>query len=125
MADTRVSYAVNDVIGFCNSTKEMLNTNKAAMIAADVDPTALMAQLTTVAGTLTTENATQENMKTQLRDQTTLVANTNAAAYVKASKGCDMLISAFGRTSEQAKEATNLRKGLRPAKNKSTPTPPA
>ena len=123
MPETKVTYAVEEVMGFCNSAKAMLTTYKTQMIAAGVDPTALMAEVDTACADLNTKNAAQENLKTQLRNQTALVDTAKSAAYTKASKGCDQLISAFGRTSQQAQEATNLRKSLRPQKN-SPPTPP-
>ena len=114
MPETKVTYVVEDVLGFCQSTKAMVNTYKTEMVAAGVDPTAALAQLETAHSSLNAENAVQENLKTQLRNQTPIVESARNIAYGKASNLCDMVLTAFGRTSEQAKEATNLRKGLRP-----------
>ena len=123
MPETKVTYVVEDVLGFCQSTKAMVNTYKTEMVAAGVDPTAALAQLETAHSSLNAENAVQENLKTQLRNQTPIVESARNIAYGKASNLCDMVLTAFGRTSEQAKEATNLRKGLRPVKSKPA-TPP-
>ena len=123
MPETKVTYPVEEVLGFCQSTKAMVNTYKTEMIAAGVDPTAALAQLDTAHSSLHAEHAVQENLKTPLRTQTPVVESARNAAYGKASNICDMVITAFGRTSEQAKEATNLRKALHPQKSKAT-TPP-
>lgn len=123
MPQSKVTYAVEEVLGFCTSVKAMLNTYKTDMIAAGVDPTTLLAQVDTQLTDLNTKNAAQENLKTQLRDQTALTDTAKNTAYTTGSKGCDLLISAFGRTSAQAREATNLRKGLRP-QSRPQPTPP-
>lgn len=123
MPETKVTYPVEDVMGFCQSTKAMVNTYKTAMIAAGVDPTAALAALDPAVATLNAENAVQENIKTELRKQTPIVEAARNAAYGKASNLCDMVLTAFGRTSEQAKEATNLRKALHPQKAKPA-TPP-
>lgn len=122
MADTKTTYPVEQVIGFCASTKGMLNTYKTEMIAAGVDPTALLALMDTDIADLNTQNAAQEALKTQLRNKTPIVEASKNTAYGNASKGCDMLISAFGRTSQQAQEATNLRKSLHSTHH--APTPP-
>ena len=123
MPETKVTYVVEDVLGFCQSVKAMASTYKTEMIAAGVDPTAALTQLDTAHSSLNAENAVQENLKTQLRNQTPVVESARNVAYGTASNVCDMVLTAFGRTSEQAKEATNLRKGLRPQKAKPA-TPP-
>ena len=121
MADTKVTYPVEDVLGFCTSTKDMVNTYKTQMTAKGVDPTAMLALMDTAKTDLSAKNAVQENLKTQLRDQTVIVEAARDTAYAKASNLCDQVITAFGRTSEQATEATNLRKKLHPK----SPTPAA
>ena len=127
MSDSKKTYPVEAVLGFCKSTKAMVNTYKTAMTAAGVDPTAMLAVLDPAVTSLNTENATQESIKTQLRNQTPVVEAARDKAYSVASNLCDQVITAFGRTSEQAQEATNLRKKLtQPATSKTqttTPTP--
>lgn len=125
MPEIKVTYPVEEVLGFCQSVTAMVNTYKTEMIAAGVDPTAGLAALDPAVTTLNAQNAVQENIKTQLRNQTPVVEAARNEAYGKASNLCDLLISAFGRTSQQAKEATNLRKSLRPQKSKpaNPPTP--
>ena len=120
MATRTTTYPVNEVLGFCDGTKQMLETYKPDMIAAGVDPTALIAQLGPLHTTLNTENIKQEGIKTELRTQTEVVEAAKGDAYTTASRGIDMVISAFGRTSQQAKEAVALRKSVRPE----PPTPP-
>jgi hypothetical protein len=125
MPEKNVTYPVTEVLGFCDATIAMLNTHKTEMIAAGVDPTALITAIGATRDTLNTQNTAQEVIKTQLRNQTIVVDAANAAAYHKASNGCDRVIDAYGNTSEQAKEARNLRKGLQhKSRTPATPTPP-
>jgi hypothetical protein len=123
MSNPTVTYPVNEVIGLCANTKAMLTKYKTQMIAAKVDPTEVIAKLDPDKDTLSNENDKQEGLKTQLRDQTKVVNTSSTTAYNDCSRGCDMVITAFGRQSEQAQEATNLRKGVRPVKHKDTTTP--
>jgi uncharacterized protein (DUF1501 family) len=110
----KVSYPVNEVLGFGAGTRQMLTKYKTQMIAAGVDPTALITKLGTGGDTLSVENDKQEGLKTQLRDQTAVVNTANGSLYDDGSRGCDMVITAFGRGSEQEQEAINLRKSVRP-----------
>jgi hypothetical protein len=130
MANTPVTFPVNEVLGFSSSAKQMLTNYKTQMTAAGVDPTVLITKLGTDHDSLVVENDKQEGLKTQLRDQTAVVEGVKADAYAEASNACDMVIAAFGKNSEQAAEATKLRKSVRPptssaaakaAKAKTTP----
>jgi hypothetical protein len=124
MAENNITYPVTEVLGFCDAVVAMLNTHKTAMIATGVDPTAIITTIGAKRDTLNTQNTTQESLKTQLRDQTAVVQTANSDAYHRASNGCDRLIDAFGNTSEQAKEARNLRKSFQHAhRTPATPTP--
>jgi hypothetical protein len=115
MPNKKVTYPVNEVIGFCGTTEKMLTKYKTQMIAAKIDPEAKA---------LAAANDVQEGFKTQLRDQTVLVNAANVAAYTDCSNACDMVITAFGRGSSQAQEAINLRKGVRPSpRHDATPAP--
>jgi hypothetical protein len=129
MENTTVTFPVNEVLGFSVSAKQMLTNYKTQMVAAGVDPTNLITRLGTGHDSLALENDKQESLKTQLRDQTSTVDRAKADAYADSSKACDMIISAFGRISEQAQEATNLRKSVRPdtrkAANSAAKTKPA
>jgi len=122
MSDPNVTYPVNEVLGFSTNVKAMLNNYKTQMIAAKVDPTDVIAKLGPDFDDLTTQNNVQEGIKTQLRDQTKLVEAANTKAYNDGSQGCDMVITAFGKRSEQAQEAMNLRKGVRPVARKAKST---
>jgi hypothetical protein len=128
--DPTVTYPVNEVIGFGSGTKQMLTKYQTQMVAAGVDPTALIAKLGTDTDSLSQENDKQEGLKTQEREQTTVVEGVKTTTYNDGSKACDMVITAFGRNSEEAQEAINLRKSVRPvsrsaaakaAKAKTTP----
>lgn len=123
MADIKVNYAVEDVLGFSNSTKDMVNTYKTQMIANGIDPTTGLTALDTAQTDLSAQNAVQENLKTQLRDQTVIVDAARDKDYTLASNLCDQIIAAFGKTSEQAQEATNLRKKLHPKSAKKAQNP--
>lgn len=125
MAESKNTYSVESVLGFGSSVMAMLSTNKTVMTAKDEDPTARIARLGPLGEQLTVENAKQEKMKTDLREQTTTVERLKGEYYSLASGGCDKVLVAFGRGSEQAKEATNLRKKLRTASSDDEPTPPA
>lgn len=67
MPNKKVTYPVNEVIGFCGTTEKMLTKYKTQMIAAKVDPTDLIAKLPIDSATLAKENDTQEGIKTQLK----------------------------------------------------------
>ena len=123
MSASNVTYAVEDVMGFCTSAKALLTTYKNQMIEEEADPTTLINLLDLKRDDLNTKNSAQEALKTQLRIKTPEVATANADTYATASQACDKIISTFGRTSQQAKEATNLRKSIRPAKKSATPPP--
>ena len=124
MADTKVKYPVEEVLGFCQSTRDMATTYKTQMVTKGIDPTAMLALVETAQTDLSAKNTVQEGLKTQLRDQTLVVEAARDHAYSVAGNLCDQVISAFGRSSEQAQEATNLRKKLHP-KSPKTPEPPA
>jgi hypothetical protein len=115
MNTSKVTYPANEVVGFCGSAGAMLTKYKGQMIAAKIDPTDLIAQLDPEAKAITAANDVQEGIKTQLKDATTAVNAAVATAYGDCSNACDMVITAFGRGSSQAQEATNLRKSVRPA----------
>ena len=114
MAETKTTYPVNEVLGFSAGVKQMLTNYKTQMVAAGIDPTNLITRLGTDHDSLAVENDKQENLKTQEREQTKVVEAANTTAYTDGSNGCDMVITAFGRNSEQAQEAINLRKSVRP-----------
>jgi hypothetical protein len=92
----------------------MLTNYKTQMVTAGVDPTNLITKLGTEHDDLAVENDKQESLKTQLRNQTAVVDAAKTLAYNDGSNACDMVITAFGRSSEQAQEAINLRKSVRP-----------
>lgn len=112
MAKT-TSYPVTRILGFCDAARQMLNVHQTQMIAAGVNPGALMALLPTQLDDLNAKNTVQESLKTQLRERTVLVDAAKGVAYATASQACDRMISAFGRTSEEGKEAIRLRRSLR------------
>ena len=118
------SYPVNEVLGFGDGTKEMLTNLKTDMITKGVDPTALISLLGPGHADLTTQNIKQEGMKTALKVQTEITDTSKGSLYTLSSQGIDMIISAYGRTSQKAKEATALRKSVRPARTRKTTTPP-
>lgn len=113
---TNVTYPEEDVLGLCQDTTELVNSYKTKMIANGTDPTAALALLAPAQSDLSAQNKVQEGIKTQLRDQTPIVEAARDKAYSYSSYLIDQVISAFGRNSEQAKEATNLRKKLHPAR---------
>lgn len=83
------------------------------MSANGVDATAMIAQLAANNNDLAAKHSAQVILKTQLKEQTALVEEAKALAYANASQACDRVISAFGRTANESKEAIHLRKALR------------
>lgn len=114
MPDSKVNYPVADVLGFAQSTQDMTTNYKTQMVAAGIDPTTTLAKLAAAQTDLSAQNDVQEKLKTQLREQTAVVEAARDKTYTLASNLCDQVISAFGRASERATEATNLRKKLHP-----------
>lgn len=57
-------------------------------------------------------DATQEQTKTALREHTNKLQQDKTTTYATLACGIDMVIAAFGRTSERGKEATRLRQQL-------------
>jgi len=118
---------VDDVIGYAQQAREMLNTYKTGMTAKGFDPTTQMANLATKTNSLVGKNQEQEAMKTSLRTLTTEVEGIKDEAERAASSACDTILAAFGRGSEQGKEATRLRSSIAPRARASSggTTPPA
>lgn len=115
---------VDDVIGYAQEARELLISYQTEMTAAGVDPTALIAALATDASSLTTKNQEQEAAKTTLRNLTAEVDELKAQADQDASHACDLIIGAFGKADERAREATKLRKSVNPKRKKDEDTPP-
>jgi len=116
---------VDDVIGYAQQAREMLNTYKTDMTAKGFDPTTLLATLATTTTTLVGKNQEQEAAKTALRTLTTEVEGIKDETERAASSACDSILAAFGRSSEQGKEATRLRSSIAPrARSSSGGTPP-
>jgi hypothetical protein len=116
---------VESALGYAQQAGALLTNYKAAMITKGVDPTATIADLTAKGATLTTKNETQEATKTLLRQQTEDVNATKDDLEKVASAACDMILAAYGRTSEEAKEATRLRNSIYTTIRRTpTPTPP-
>lgn len=113
---TNVTYPVPEVIGFCQDTVELVNTYKTKMVANGNDPTAALALLAPAQTDLATQNGIEQGIKTQLRTQTPITEASRDKAYSYSSYLVDQVVSAFGRNSEIAQEAINLRKKLRPAR---------
>jgi len=118
---------VDAALGYAQQAAALLTNYKTAMIAKGVDPTASIADLTAKAASLTTKNENQEATKTLLRQQTEDVNATKDDLEKVASAACDMILAAYGRTSEEAKEATRLRNSIyttiKRTPKPATPTP--
>ena len=117
---------VTDALGYAQQAKQLVTNYKTDMTAKGFDPTARMAQLDTLAASLSAEDEKQEAMKTSLRQQTDLVISIKDKLVKEASAACDTILAAYGRGTDQAKEATRLRNSVstvthRAAKTKTTP----
>ena len=123
MSDKNVTYKVSEVLGFSTKMETLLTTLKTDMVAAKVDPTDLIAKLKPGRDSLTTQNEKHESLKQQLKDQTITVNGLNTTAYNDASAGVGKIEAAFGKNSAQFREATALRKAVRPVSRNSGNTP--
>jgi hypothetical protein len=72
---------------------------------------------------MVTTDQTQEQTKTALREQTTTLQQSKGQTYATLACGIDMVIAAFGRTSERGKEATRLRRQLTKSRRRNNVTP--
>jgi hypothetical protein len=90
----------------------MLKKYLEVMKVTGVDPSGLIQKLEGDCATMITSDQTQEQTKTLLREQTDKLQQDKTTAYATLACGIDMVIAAFGRTSERGKEATRLRRQL-------------
>lgn len=113
---------IDDVIGFAKELVAFLNKYKTQLIAKGYDPTAIIAEINSDAENLATENATQESLKTQLKNQTVVVETKRDALYNKISTTLDAAAGLLGKTTPEGKEGLAIRARLRGIPS-SPPTP--
>ncbi len=116
----KTSLPVDDIAGTAQQCKEMLNNYKADMVAKGVDPSGLITKLEGDCATMVANDQTQEQTKTVLRERTETLHTAKSTAYATLACGIDMVIAAFGRTSERGKEATRLRRQLSKTRRKTS-----
>ena len=108
----KVTIPVDDIAGTAQQCKTMLEKYKTDMTTKGVDPTNLLTKLEGDCATMVATDATQEQTKTALREHTDKLHQDKTTTYTTLACGIDMVIAAFGRTSERGKEATRLRRQL-------------
>ena len=96
-------------VSYAQESSALLGKYQVDMTAQGVNPTAIMASITTKVPELIALNAEQENLKTQLRAKTEAVGTLKDEVEKLASTACDKILATYGRTSNEAKEATQLR----------------
>lgn len=120
---------VDQLAGVGQQVKGILNAYKTDMVAKGIDPTALLAGVDAKIAAMNDKNQEQEAARTAWKECTDELAPLKDDVYAVIAQGCDMVITAFGRTSPRGQEATALRKqitsrsssgGTQPA----TPQPP-
>jgi len=114
---------IDDVIGFAQEVRAFLNKYKTQLIAKGYDPTAIIAEINTDAESLATENATQESLKTQLKNQTIVVETKRDNLYNKISTTLEAAVGLLGKTTPEGKEGLLIRSTLR-GEPPAPPTPP-
>jgi len=120
---------VPDVVGFTIRAHDLLNTYSAELTAKGLNPTTSMAALLSKGTALSAKDEEQEAAKAALKIKTEAVDTLRDDAVLACSGACDLIISAFGRTSPQGQEATQLRRSItgptqRRITTPSNPTPP-
>ena len=114
---------IDDVIGFAKELTAFLNKYKTQLIAKGYDPTTIIGEINTDATTLANENATQESLKTQLKNQTVVVETKRDGLYAKISSTLDVGIGLLGKTTPEGKEGQQIRTTLL-GSTAPAPTPP-
>jgi len=119
---------VDELDGVAGQMKEMVNTYKTEMIAKGVDPTALLAGIDAKRNAMNAKNEEQEAARTLWKQRTDELGPLKDDVYAAIAMGCDMVITAFGRTSPRGQEATRLRRQLtrraRAGQEQPAPKPP-
>jgi hypothetical protein len=103
---------VDELDGVAGQMKEMVTGYKTDMTAKGVDPTALLAAVDGKRSSMNAKNQEQEAARTLWKQRTEELGPLKDDVYAAISMGCDMVITAFGRTSPRGQEATRLRKQL-------------
>ena len=116
----KVTIPVDDIAGTAQQCKTMLEKYKTDMTTKGVDPTNLLAKLEGDCAIMVATDATQEQTKTALREHTDKLHQDKTTTYTTLACGIDMVIAAFGRTSERGKEATRLRRQLTKVRRRKT-----
>jgi hypothetical protein len=119
----KTTIPVDDIAGTAQQCKQLLTRYKADMVAKGVDPSTLLDKLEADCAAMVTTDQTQEQTKTALREQTTTLQASKGQTYATLACGIDMVIAAFGRTSERGKEATRLRRQLTKSRRRNHVTP--
>jgi hypothetical protein len=123
MPDT--SAPLNEITGAADILVTMLNGLKADMIVKKRDPSDIIDGLTAKKPGLVEKDRQQEDAKQALAVKTSEYVGLRADFYSTFSQGCDLIITAYGRGSANAKEATRIRRLLTDrGTGGSTPPPP-
>jgi hypothetical protein len=104
---------IDDVIGFGAQTRAYLNTYQAALVAKTFDPTAVIAAILADEADLATANQTQESLKTQRKNQTSVVDAKKNDLFTKTSTTLDAAVGFMGKTTNEGIEGLRLRSTLR------------
>ncbi|MBI5685044.1 MAG: hypothetical protein HZC54_08175 [Verrucomicrobia bacterium] len=103
---------VDQLAGVSQQVKAMLNNYKTEMIPKGMDPTVLLAGADAKIASMNAKNQEQEAAHTAWKERTDELAPLKDDVYADIAQGCDMVITAFGRTSPRGQEATALRRQI-------------
>ena len=111
------SLTATEVLGFCTSSWQAMDTHKALLLTKKLDVTDLITELDTEKKAAGKADSDQENLKRLLKTQTTATETALTTAYDSASTKLDAMIGAVGKTTELGEQLARLRSAIRRGPN--------
>lgn len=119
------SLTTTEVLGFCTSVGQAMDTHKALLLTKKLDVTDLITELDLQKKAAGKADSDQENLKRLLGEQTTATETALKGAYDSASTKLDAMIGAVGKTTELGVTLARLRSAIRRGPNEPPANPPA
>jgi len=119
------SLTTTEVLGFCTSVGQAMDTHKALLLTKKLDVTDLITELDDQKKAAAKADSDQEDLKRLLKKQTTATETALNAAYDSASTKLDAVIGAVGKTTELGEQLARLRSAIRRGPNDPAAPPPA
>ena len=118
------NYPNEKLTGAGNQLKTLPTGRKTAMITKKLDPSDIIDGIESGGPAIDTQDRVQEDAKMKWQAETTTLNGLKNDYYSTFSRGVDMVITAYGRGSLEAKEATRIRKELTGSNGKDKGTNP-